>query len=294
MFTSGEVEDLISDATQALAELSTQLGGEQLWVNKHFLSTVHGCEVRALAPDPFAWRPATAAGFVAHKAIELAMNWRGEPIPATLVDEAIARLADQPTDRGDWVAGLTEADRADLRGRAVERVTRFLQDFPPLDPRAHPMLEASIKWRPDGCVELAGKADLVMGKPQGRESRRLIVDFKTGRRSPVHREDLRFYALLETLVTSVPPRRVATYYLDYSECDAEDVTMPLLHSSLRRMLDGIAAHIALTIEHRAPRKRVGAPCTWCAVLGSCAEGTAHLNVVRGDGDGGGIADTLLA
>ena len=82
VFAPEFVAQLLSEATQAVAELSTRLGGETLWVSKSFLAKVHGCEVLHLAPDDFEWRPATAAGFVAHKAIELAINWRGEPAPA--------------------------------------------------------------------------------------------------------------------------------------------------------------------------------------------------------------------
>ena len=83
VFAPEFVAQLLSEATQAVAELSTRLGGETLWVSKSFLAKVHGCEVLHLAPDDFEWRPATAAGFVAHKAIELAINWRGSPTRPT-------------------------------------------------------------------------------------------------------------------------------------------------------------------------------------------------------------------
>lgn len=280
VFPAPEVDALVAEATAGIAELSQLLQGEKLWVSKGFLAKVHGCEAHHLHPDEFEWNPANAAGFVAHRAIELGVNWRGEPTPAQLVDEAVARLADDTSRRGDFVAALTDGDLAALRSKAIVRVTRFLQDFPPLDPRSHPMLEASVKWRPEGTIELSGKADLVMGRPQGNESRRLIIDFKSGGHAVHHRDDLRFYALLETLAFRVPPRRLVTYYLDYAECEVEDVTVDLLRSSLRRTLDGIALHAQLTVQGRAPLKRVGAPCRWCGLLPGCAEGTAFL---RGSG-----------
>ena len=68
---------------------------------------------------------------------------------------------------------------------------------------------------------------------RGRESRRVIVDFKSGGHSPVHRDDLRFYALIETLVHDVPPRRLVTYYLDDAECEVEEVTIGVLRAALR-------------------------------------------------------------
>ena len=193
-FDPAFVARLKAEAVDAIADFSAHLGGESLWVTKAFLSRVHGCEVAHLAPpDDFEWKPSTAAGFVAHRAIELALNWRGEPAPGDVVDEAIARIGDEHGHRGDFVAGLTDADRADLRSRAVDRTTKFLQDFPPLPATAHPVLESSARWKPPGTIEFSGKADLVVGRPQGRESRLLIIDFKTGGKSPHHRADLRFY-----------------------------------------------------------------------------------------------------
>jgi hypothetical protein len=230
-----------------------------------------------LEPDDFEWRPATAAGFVAHKAIELALNWRGEPAPAQVVDEALARLADQADARGAFVAGLSDADWAELRSRAIDRCTKFLQDFPPLPLSAQPVLEAAAKWRPAGTIELSGKVDLQVGKPSGRESRLLIVDFKSGNRSHHHREDLRFYALVQTLRQSVPPRKLVTYYLDYAEGDVEDVTEGILRAALDRALAGIEKHIELAIEGRPPVKRPGFACRWCPLSSGCVEGLSFLN-----------------
>ena len=85
----------------------------------------------------------------------------------------------------------------------------------------------------------------------------MIVDFKSGGRSPVHRDDLRFYALIETLVHEVPPRRLVTYYLDGATCEVEDVSIDVLRAALRRMLDGIARHAELTVERRTAQRRAG-------------------------------------
>ncbi len=284
MFDQDFVAELIAEATQAVAELSGRLGGETLWVSKSFLAKVHGCEVLHLQPDDFEWRPASAAGFVAHKAIELALNWRGEAAPAQVVDEALARLADQADSRGSFVAGLSDADWAELRSRAVDRTTKFLQDFPPLPLSAQPVLEAAAKWRPPGTIELSGKVDLQIGKPFGRESRLLIVDFKSGNRSHHHREDLRFYAVVQTLRQSVPPRKLVTYYLDYAESEVEDVTEGTLQAGLTRALAGIEKHIELKFEGRLPVKRPGFACRWCPLNNECIEGLAFLNRDLADSD----------
>jgi hypothetical protein len=279
VFADEFVEQLTERATVAVAQLTQRLGGEKLWVSKGWLSKVHGCEVRHLAPDDFSWNAATAAGFVAHKAIELSFNWRGEPHPSVVVDEALARLADQADQRGVYVAGLTDGDWAELRSRAIDRTTKFLQDFPPLPVNAHPVLEASSRWEPPGTITFSGKVDLILGRPAGRESRHLIVDFKSGGHSPHHRNDLRFYALIHTLRHRVPPRKLVTYYLDSSTADAEDVTQGALESALTGTLEGIERHVELTVEGRDPVKRVGVACRWCPVSDDCSEGQAFL---RGD------------
>jgi hypothetical protein len=276
VFDQDFIDDLIARANDAMAHCSQRLGGERMVVSKGFLVNVLGCEARHLEPDSFAWSPITARGFVSHKAIELAAHWPGEPVPEVLVDEAIARLGDDASQRGDFVAGLTDGDRAELRGFAVDRVTRFLQDFPPVPARSQPVYEARTRWSPPGCIELVGKTDLVIGKPEGRTSTRLIIDFKTGWRSVHHRDDLRFYALLETVVRRVPPRRLVTYYLDAAEADVEDVTEGSLEAALARLVGGLERHIELTVDQRPALKRTGGICRWCHALPRCDQGRAHL------------------
>jgi CRISPR/Cas system-associated exonuclease Cas4 (RecB family) len=281
VFSKEFVDELLDRATTEIATLSARLQGESLWVSKGFLAKVHGCEVRHLAPDEFQWKPASAAGFVAHKAIELSLNWRGEPHPASVVDDAMARLVDQADNRGAYVASLSDGEWAELRSRAIDRTTKFLQDFPPLPLSAQPVLEAAAKWRPTGTIEFTGKVDLVVGKPTGRESRLLIIDFKSGNRSFHHRDDLRFYALVQTLRQQVPPRKLVTYYLDYAESEVELVTEGTLQAALTRALEGIARHIELTVEGRPPVKKVGVACRWCPLQAECTEGQVFL---RGDAD----------
>jgi hypothetical protein len=279
VFDAGFVEELRAEADAAFAELITRLGDETLFVTKHTLASVHDCEAHHLAPDDFAWTPARARGQVAHRAIQLLLNWRGEPTPVDLVDEAMARLADEDRSLSPWIASLGQADESDLRGQAVERVTKFLECFPPLDRRSHPMTEAAAQWPLDGPILLRARVDLVMGRPVERESRKVIVDLKTGRAVARHREDLRFYALVETLCRDVPPRKLASFYLDAGQPLVEDVSEGLLRAALRRTLDGINVLIELQVEGRPPRRSPGPSCRWCPLADECAEGQAYL---RGD------------
>ena len=283
VFDEGFVASLRADVDEAFAGFHERLAAHdgQIFISKHKLTSVLGCEVQHLLPDDFTWSPAVAGGQVAHRAIQLMINWRGDPVPADLVDEAIARLADDDTSLGDWIAGLSEADRADLVGVAVDKVIKFQECFPPLDKRAAPTTESSVRWPNDGPIVLSGKVDLTIGRPAGAESRKVIIDLKTGWVVPKHREDLRFYALVETLRTGVPPRKLASFYLDSGEPVIEDVVERTLLTATRRMLDAVHAQIELEFEGRDPVKRPGTSCKWCPLAPDCAEGQEFLT---GDAD----------
>lgn len=276
VFDNAFIDELVDDVAAALDDFEDRLGDEQLWISKHGLAGVLDCEAHYLAEDHFEWTPATAAGTVAHRAIQLLLTWRGEPVPLDLVDEAIARLVDEERGIGPWLASLTEADEADLRGRSAVRVTQFMEHFPPLSARWRPVTEASVRWPVDGPIILSGKIDLAFGAPAGAESRKVIIDLKTGGASARHRQDLGFYALVETLTRRVPPRKVATFYLDAGEAQTEDVSEGLLLAAKRRTLDGIHAMIELKVEGRAPVKTPGFSCRWCPLASECDDGQTWL------------------
>jgi hypothetical protein len=282
VFDPDFLAELRADTEAALAELGARfLDGRgdpeaELFVTKHGIAGVLDCEAHYLAPDDFEWSPARARGQVSHKAIQLLLSWRGEPTPGDLVDEALARLADEPHKLGDYVAGLGPGDEADLRGQAVERVTKFLECFPPLDRRWHPMTEASAQYPLEGAIVLRARVDLVIGRPIARESRKVIIDLKSGRIVARHREDLRFYALVETLCRDVPPRKLATFSLDSGAAVVEDVAPAHLRSAMRRTLDAIERMIELRVEGREPDRTPGVSCRWCPLLEECEPGRASM------------------
>ena len=92
VFDAAVIDDLRDQANEAFAHFSDRLEGNTLFVTKHTLSSIHDCEVHFLAPDDFEWTPARANGQVAHKAIQLMLNWRGEPSPRELVDAQVTKL----------------------------------------------------------------------------------------------------------------------------------------------------------------------------------------------------------
>lgn len=276
VFSEAFVKDLREEALETFAHFADRLDGDTIFVTKHTLAGVFGCEAQFLAPDEFEWTPARARGQVSHRAIQLLINWRGEPEPGELVDEAIARLVNEEKGLTPWLESLGQGDLADLRAMSSDHVTKFMECFPPLDARSRPVTESSTQWPVDGPILLRGRADLTMGKPFERESRKLIVDLKTGRVIARHREDLRFYAIVETLSRQVPPRKLASFYLDAAQPIVEDVTESLLRSTLRRTLDGVNALIELKVEGRPPSKSPGASCRWCPLAVGCDEGQTYL------------------
>ena len=242
VFDPDLVADIRTEMRVALDDFAERLQpNQEVFIPKHKIATALDCEEFHVLPDDFEWRPAIAKGQVAHRAIQLLLSWRGEANPTDLVDEAMARLADEERGIGAWIAALSPADEADLRGQSVERLTKFMESFPPLDRRANPVTEAAARWPNDGPILLQARVDLMIGRPSGNESRKVIIDLKTGRPNVRHRQDLGFYALLETLARGVPPRKLATFYLDAAEAQAEDVSERLLRSAVRRTLDGINA-----------------------------------------------------
>jgi CRISPR/Cas system-associated exonuclease Cas4 (RecB family) len=283
VFDPAVIADLRAEMVDRIGELGGRVPDDrQVYVTKHRLGTVLDCEAHHMAPNDFEWTPASAKGQVAHRAIQLLLSWKGEPTPATLVDEAIARLVDEDVGVGAWVATLGPADEADLRGMSVERVTKFVECFPPLDPRAHPVTEASAQWPIEGPIVLRARVDLMLGRPSGAESRKVIVDLKTGRPNARHRQDLGFYALIETLAREVPPRKVATFYLDAGEAIVDDVDERVLRSAVRRTLDAVERMVELEVDGREPVRTPGVTCRWCSLADDCDDGQAFLAGDRGE------------
>ena len=274
----GELEGSLAELAKSVDPVSP------LFVGKRELAGVFGCEASFLHDEEqlFAWTPPMATGAVAHKAIELGINWRSpDPAPADLVDAALDSLTRGDTGLADWLHRCDDVERADLRSLAVSRTAAFGEGWPPLLSQWRPTTESRCRVELcDGRIQLNGKYDLTLGTPDGKRAGKVIVDLKTGRRhTHMHREDLRFYALLETLKLGTPPRTVATYYLESAQIDIEEVDENLLEVALRRTVDGIRRYAELHGHLGPPAepiKRPGPPCRWCPLRDDCTEGREYL------------------
>ena len=282
-----ELRSLLEERLEPLVSAinSDRFDDDVLYLSKHWLTQALGCERKFTAElsEPFQWSPPIARGTITHKAIELSVHWRCEASPLELVDEAMARLEDADKSIAGYLQRCAETERAELRADAGSAMTQFLECFPPLKPVWRPATDSPIRAElHGGLIVLSGKPDLTLGQPEGTVAGKVIIDFKTGRFSPSHREDLRFYALLEAL-RILPPRMLATYYLDQGRFHPEEVTRDLLLSAAERVIDGAHRYVELASRHREPTVAPGPACRWCPVQLDCDEGTAYLNDAPDEG-----------
>lgn len=276
------VEQQLTEALSPLAGLFT--ADKPLRINKHHLSTVHGCETFHVLSRkaPFAWNINTVRGTIAHKGIELLLNWKGPIVPADIVDAAMTSVAENPRESAsDFIASLPAHEFAELRGAVVGAVTNFMECFPPIRPQWRPMVEYSASYSLfDNTVLFTSRMDLVLGGP----GRKVIIDLKTGRLTPTHRDDLRFYALVETLRSRRPPRSLGSYSLDSARLDDEPVTEGLLQAAVRRTAHGSLLIAELELKKRDPDLRPGFQCRWCPAIDTCDTGQTHLRQLAGEDD----------
>ena len=274
------VEQQLTEELAPIADLFTP--DEPLRVNKHHLATVHGCEKYHMLnrEQQFEWNINTVRGTIAHKGIELLLNWKGQVVPSHIVDAAITSVAENPRESAsEFISSLPAHDLAELRGAVVGAVTNFLECFPPIKPQWRPMVEYSASYSLfGGSVIYSSRMDLVLGGP----GKKVIIDLKTGRLTQTHRDDLRFYALVETLRSRMAPRSLGSYSLDAARLDSEDVTEGLLQSAVRRTSRGTLLIADLVLKTRQPEYRAGFQCRWCPINDSCEIGAKHLRVMSGE------------
>jgi hypothetical protein len=138
-----------------------------------------------------------------------------------------------------WIDGLPPADLGELRSEVDRQTHRLVERWPALEPAWLPRTQESVRTSlVGGLVELSARVDLAVGRPAGDEATVAIVELKSGARRPGHRDDLRFYALIEALRNPAPPFAVATYYSRTGELDVMPVTHDGLLEAARRCVAG--------------------------------------------------------
>lgn len=282
-FADGLAAGLRERLTLGLGQAAGQLeDDESIYINKYLLSQVLSCEARHLheLAQPFEWSVPLARGTVAHKAIELSVHWRTVPVANELVDEALGALTNDGSPIAEYLGHLPEAERAQLRSEAANATQAFLDGWPPLrsNPQWRPAVEVRGRYELlNSRIILSGKVDLSLGGPSGDRSGRVFIDLKTGRRSRTHTDDLRYYALIETVRYGTPPRALASYYLDESRLSVETTTQDLLWAAAERVIGGVERHLELIEGHDDPVYRPSLACRWCPKISACDTGRTFLN-----------------
>lgn len=238
-----------------------------LVITKFQLTQVLRCE-RAYCTgldDQFQWSIPKAKGTILHKVLQASVAPRAAAITSpVLVGQAIDRLAKDPDSSiSGWLNELTEFELAELQVEVTDLFVKFRSDFPPLQlgwrPRAESRARAELC---DSRCILVAKFDLALGSPNGMQARTIVTDFKTGGIRPEHHDDMRFYALIETLRAKVPPWRMALYYIDSGTWNHMDIDESILDISVRRTCDGATKMVELNTALREPGS-CSHPCSFC-------------------------------
>lgn len=271
------VDPHLRRALQQELDAATQDIDGRLTIDKHRLSKVHQCEGRYTAIDLFEWRPANARGTIAHKAIELSITGTKQMTPDALVREVFGHICESPDNASlaEYIRGIGDAERAELRSEAMNMVIEFLEMFPPMNPHWNPHAEATTAaFTNNKQIVCRGKIDLKLGAVNGERSNTVIVDVKTGSPSFTDLDDLRFYALLETLRTGVPPFQWANAYISAGRLEIERVNESILWTTLRRLIDGIHKIARLELHEHTPALTPGMGCRFCPAKDDCE--ASHL------------------
>lgn len=193
---------------------------------------------------PFSHGPASAAGALAHRAIELDVSRARAAHPERVARVALSRLR-RDRDFGPFWASLDGPSRQEVAARALGALERFRASFPPLHERRRMFAPATEVWLERrfgrGAVRVRGKVDLLLNRPLPGRANRVLIDFKSGMARGEYPEDMRLYALLFTLRSRVPPCRVATFFLSSGQWQVEEVTEGLLWHAASSVVDAVAA-----------------------------------------------------
>src|SRR5437764_6664967 len=253
---------------RAIDELTALAAGldptDWIRVDKHRLSQAHTCTgyLRARSSEEFGWSVANVRGKVLHRALEGLIMSAYQRSPLELAHAAIDDLAEDEDERspGPFLAAMVPGDRQDLARDVNDLVVKFAADWPPLLAGWRPRVESPVKLA-FGPIHLQAQFDLALGVPLADASRTFIVDFKSGWEHADHRLEARFYGLMETLRSRVPPYRVATYYLDSGDYTFDDVDEELLVRTFDWLVEGVrriilaASDQPVTYEPSRPSRR---------------------------------------
>jgi hypothetical protein len=268
---AGRIRDGLSDL---VLEPPLWLGKEKLKDHDRCPGLFDAKVSGAGAAAPFEHGERSATGVLLHTAIEVEVGVRDELDAHALAAKAADRLVTREERFAEFWERTEPVERDLLLMETVRAIELFRASFPPLRElrgELTPMTEFRAKAELfAGGLVLSGKIDLILGRQAKDDpaARRLVIDLKSAGAHPEYVEDLRFYALLLTLRLGVPPYRVASFFLDSGEWQAEDVTEETLGRAVDRVVDAARTAAGLG-DGRALELNPGPWCGWCPVAETC-------------------------
>ena len=255
-------------------------GRKQLWLNKTKVTAALGCARKHQADLGVkrSWDLRGVQSSVTHNALRLATIMEDEQDPMQLVNNAVRSILDSGGGAAEYLASATSSELMTLQLEATQAVTAYLETFPKFTsadwPVTHKTVQADFGG---GAIKVTARIDLMVGN--SLEDRKVIINLKTGGPAPLHAEDLRFYALLETLRRTGAPRRVFTYYLSNGSASSEDISCDVLQAAAERVVAAVKRTLELNAGTATPETMPDDPCKWCRVQKDCGPGTLYLESI---------------
>lgn len=260
--TADDADRVRDEIVRAVGDITTKL-------TKYSIGALLGCQSKFVAESAtgFAWSPPLARGTIVHKAIEL---WVYEPDARAveLVEWAIRSVRRDEYGIGQWLDSLDRGEMAEVKALAATTVAAVHDTWPKLDQKWQPISEMKIAAT-FGRVSVAGAVDLSLGA----KATRTFVDWKTGRASSRHSDDMFLYAFLETIRTGTPPKNVATAYIDRGALDVHPITAERFEQTGARII--AAARVSALLKTTAPTTTPSPACRWCPLSDTCEDSTAN-------------------
>lgn len=253
---------------------------EPIWIGKDRLHDAERCEGLLAAQiggesPPFEHSPATAAGVLLHKSVEVEVGGREDLDPHAVAALAAERLVEKESRFAEFWRQRTAIEQDEILMETVRRLSLFRATFPPLRrlrKELAPVSELGVRAELlGGAIVLSGRIDLVLGLPDPRDpglATRLAIDLKSGDARREYPEDMRFYSLLIALRFGVPPYRAASLFLESGEWQSEEVSEEGLDHAADRVISAARAAAAVSTG-RELQLRPGGYCSWCPRAHAC-------------------------
>ncbi len=150
------------------------------------------------------------------------------------------RIDPRRADAVAFIESLEGQDRADFEDEIETQTAITTSRWPRLSPAWLPRTQERIAIPlAGGSLVLVGILDLMIGTPSSGRASVEVIDVKSGKARVDDREDLRYYALLETLRSGAAPFRTATFYTRTGHVDAEDIDDAVLTCTVRSVLSAV-------------------------------------------------------